>query len=248
MNLVCNTDLTTQGSVGQCECRRDMRWNTAEGECQFYLDVDCSSFTYETRPSPTILAAVGRANTAIQARPDSTTQEEALVRTETKQETLDNSLLSYMGQSASEADLREAFCRDVDAYSFEFDKNQVAGPRPGGPGGPRDEKPAKCDVLPQTACAVAYDSGTCSGGWKLVIPIGELRFRWFTSYWSYRNDMDTVGVRAGCTLTAYSDSSYNGDRIDIKATTIDRWVVFADHAEYKHMDSDIEFLRCVCRY
>ena len=26
-----------------------------------------------------------------------------------------------------------------------------------------------------------------------------------------------------------------------------RWVVFADHAEYKHMDSDIESLRCVCR-
>ena len=77
-----------------------------------------------------------------------------------------------------------------------------------------------------------------AGGWKLVIPIGELRFRWFTSYWSYRcldnfmfthaklclarNDMDTVGVRAGCTLTAYSDSSFNGDRVDIKATTHDR--------------------------
>ena len=71
-----------------------------------------------------------------------------------------------------------------------------------------------------------------------MIPIGELRFRWFTSYWSYRcldncmfthvmlrlarNDMDTVGVRAGCTLTAYSDSSFNGDRVDIKATTHDR--------------------------
>ena len=78
MNLVCNTDLTTQGSLGQCECRRDMRWNTAEGECQFYLDVDCSSFTYETQPSPTILAAVERANTAIQARPASTTLDEAL--------------------------------------------------------------------------------------------------------------------------------------------------------------------------
>ena len=37
-----------------------------------------------------------------------------------------------------------------------------------------------------------------------------------------RNDMDTVGVRAGCTLTAYSDSSFNGDRVDIKATTHDR--------------------------
>ena len=71
-----------------------------------------------------------------------------------------------------------------------------------------------------------------------MIPIGELRFRWFTSYWSYRcpdifmfthamlrlprNDMDTVGVRAGCTLTAYSDSSFNGDRVDIKAATHDR--------------------------
>ena len=99
-------------------------------------------------------------------------------RTETKQESLENSLLSYMGQSANEADLREAFCRDIDAYSFEFDKSQVAPVvpgGPGGPGGPRDEKPPNCDVVPQTACAVAYDSGTCSGGWKLVIPIGELR-------------------------------------------------------------------------
>ena len=67
----------------------------------------------------------------------------------------------------------------------------------------RDEKPDNCDVVPQSACAVAYDSGTCSGkkkgignflhnlfkgGWKLVIPVGELRFRWFTSYWSYRLD------------------------------------------------------------
>ena len=78
MNLVCNTDLTTQGSVGQCECRRDMRWNTGEGECQFYLDVDCSSFTYDPQPSSNILAAVGRANTAIQARPDTPTLEETL--------------------------------------------------------------------------------------------------------------------------------------------------------------------------
>lgn len=69
MNLVCNTNLTTQvskihisvslncldsikGTMGKCECRRDMRWNAAEGECQIYLDVDCSKFTYETKPSP----------------------------------------------------------------------------------------------------------------------------------------------------------------------------------------------------
>ena len=38
--------------------------------------------------------------------------------------------------------------------------------------------------------------------------------------------MDTVGVRAGCTLTAYSDSSFNGNRIDIRADTYDRWAIF----------------------
>ena len=65
MNLVCNTELTTQGSVGKCECRPDMRWNTAEGECQFYLDVDCSTFTYDTPPSANILAAVDRATASI---------------------------------------------------------------------------------------------------------------------------------------------------------------------------------------
>ena len=40
-----------QGTVGKCECRRDMRWNSAEGECQIFLDVDCSRITYDTRPS-----------------------------------------------------------------------------------------------------------------------------------------------------------------------------------------------------
>ena len=34
MNLVCNKDLTTQATVGQCECRRDMKWNTEALECQ----------------------------------------------------------------------------------------------------------------------------------------------------------------------------------------------------------------------
>jgi len=257
MNLICNTNLTTQGTIGKCECRRDMRWNAEGGECQLYLDVDCSSITYETQPSAGILAAVDRANTAMAGlnAPANTLAEDE-IRTETNQETLQKSLLSYMGDNPSQNDLKEAFCRDIDAYSFEFEPQNPVVPvagggnvvARGGHGGYRDEKPAKCDVVPQSACALAYDSSKCDGGWKLVIPIGELRFRWFTSYWSYRNDMDTVGVRAGCTLTAYSDSSFNGDRIDIKADGYDRWVVFADHAEYKHMDSDIESLRCVCKY
>ena len=42
-----------------------MRWNTEAGECQIYLDVDCSQFTYDTAPSSGILAAVDRANVAL---------------------------------------------------------------------------------------------------------------------------------------------------------------------------------------
>eukprot|EP00092_Neocalanus_flemingeri_P106556 GFUD01136724.1.p1 GENE.GFUD01136724.1~~GFUD01136724.1.p1 ORF type:complete len:712 (-),score=170.30 GFUD01136724.1:71-2206(-) len=248
MNLICNTDLTTQGNVGKCECRRDMKWNTQTGECQVFLDVDCSRITYETPPSAAIMSAVGRAEMAGISQVQGET--EPLGRTETMQESLSNSLLSQMdAKQASEADLREAFCRDVDSFSLEF--------QPSGPSQVvsrtalqpiRDERPPNCDVVPHSACAVAYDSSSCTGGWKLVIPMGELRFRWFTSYYTYRNDMDTIGIRAGCTFTGYSDSSFNGNRIDIKADSYDRWVVFADHAEYRHMDADIESIRCVCRH
>jgi len=61
MNLVCNTNLTTGGNLGKCQCRQDMKWNAEAGECQLFLDVDCSSITYESQPSKTILDAVERA-------------------------------------------------------------------------------------------------------------------------------------------------------------------------------------------
>ena len=57
---------------------------------------------------------------------------------------------------------------DTDDYSFEFDQpapastnlvSTVLNTTPGY----RDEKPEKCDVVPQSACAVAYDSGSCDG-------------------------------------------------------------------------------------
>merc|ERR1719365_424336 len=60
MNLICNTNLT-MGGQGKCQCRTNMRWNTKAGECQIYMDVDCSAITYDTPPSPTILEAVEKA-------------------------------------------------------------------------------------------------------------------------------------------------------------------------------------------
>ena len=41
MNLICNTNLTTNSDVGKCECRHDMRWNAEGGECQVLLNYHC---------------------------------------------------------------------------------------------------------------------------------------------------------------------------------------------------------------
>jgi len=238
MNLICNTNLTIQGT-GKCECRRDMKWNSQQGECQMYMDVDCSSITYETQPSQAILNAVEKAKSEV----DENLLGEVipLGRTESANESLATSLLTKMDtQTATDDELKEAFCRDIDSFSFEM--------QPGKAEPLVDERPSTaCSVVPRSACAVAYDSHDCSGGWKLVIPVGQLRFRWFTSYWSYRNDMDTIGIKAGCHIYLFSDSSFNGQSIRIDSYPgNDRWVVLGETAGYQHMDEDVESLQCIC--
>jgi len=172
-------------------------------------------------------------------------------RTESYQESLATSLLSKLdGKTTSEAELTEAFCRDVDSFSFEFER-QESPPRAvvsSRPQSPRisSNKPPLCAEVPRSACAVAYDSGDCDGGWLLPIAEGEQRFKFFSSFYTYRNDIDTVGVRAGCVLTAFEDSSFNGDQVTIRADSGDRWVVLAQTPGYEHMHEEIESVKCVC--
>ena len=90
-----------------------------------------------------------------------------------------------------------------------------------------------------------------------------------------RNDIDVIAVRANCTFTGYEDSSFNGAQMEMPAKNYDRfffqispfkttfayvavialftfivnyfrWVVLADSPEFKHMDEDIESLKCFC--
>jgi len=142
MNLICNTNKTIQNG-GKCECRTDMRWNEQTSECQLYIDVDCSAITYETKPSPVILEAVNKTldKIAESNQTDSTAAvigENVVNGTETDSvkvenatismspnETLSNSLLSSIDPAkTSEAELKEAFCRDIDSFSFEFAQPQ----------------------------------------------------------------------------------------------------------------------------
>jgi len=138
MNLVCNTNLTT-GDGGRCECRQDMKWNTEAGECQLYMDVDCSDITYDTKASPVILEAV---NKTLEKIAENNTTEVTTVATTTTttteansdlsgndttpissspDEALKNSLLTSIDvNKTSEAELKEAYCRDIDSFSWEF--------------------------------------------------------------------------------------------------------------------------------
>jgi type II secretory pathway pseudopilin PulG len=262
MNLVCNTNLTVQAG-GKCECKTDMRWNAATGECQLFLDVDCSAVTYDTPPAAAILEAVkkaeaeaaaaalakqqqqqqlatnGTATTAnvTAALPDFSFSETAdlppLNRTPTREESLATSLLTKIdAKKATEQELREAFCRDVDAYSFDLNTD--------------NGRPKLCAEVPPNACAVVFDSHDCSGGWKLVIAEGQISFPYFSSYWKYRNDIDTVGVREGCMFTGFSGTEYYGNKIVLRGEPRNSWYVLEEHAQYQHMENDIESIKCQC--
>jgi len=232
INMMCNTNLTVQ-TGGKCQCKPDMKWNEASGECQMFLDVDCSSITYETPPSKIILDAVSKAqaNNISAGPPDELGDINA---TPSIEQSLNSSLLSQLDSKAATAnEIKEAYCRDIDAFSFDFDVDP--------------QRPPRCDPVPSQACGIVYDSHSCSGGWKLIITQGEISFPYFSSYWKYRNDIDLIGVKAGCTLTGYSDTGYSGRKGTFKAPeNSEFWWVLEDYAEFQHLDSDIESIQCVC--
>lgn len=232
LNMVCNTKLTT-AEGGKCQCKPDMRWNKEGGECQMFIDVDCSAITYDTPPSKLITDAVAKAQ-AGGITPPSNEESPNLTRTPTIDESIGSSLLSQVDSAkATEAELREAYCRDVDSFSFDFNVD--------------DGKPPRCDSVPRTACGVVHDSGSCNGGWRLIITTGEISFPYFSSYWKYRNDIDLIGVKAGCTLTAFSSTGFSGQRGTFRADANDRWWRLNEYAEFLHLHEDIESIQCVCR-
>lgn len=229
INMVCNTKLTVQ-TGGKCQCKMDMKWNEAAAECQMFFDVDCSSITYDTPPSKFILDTVKQA----ESRGLRSGMQEESLRTPTIEESLGSSLLSQIDRDrATSAQLTEAYCRDVDAFSFDFNVF--------------DGKPPRCDPIPRTACGVVYDEHDCVGSWKLIITEGEISFPYFSSYYKYRNDIELIGVKAGCTLTAFSNTGFTNSRGTFRADANDFWWNLSEYAEFQHLDEDIESIQCICR-
>ena len=105
----------------------------------------------------------------------------------------------------------------------------------------------KCQSVTSPLCAIVYDDGECNG-WKLDIAEGEIMFKWWhpVNYW-YRNDIESVSVRQGCTFTGFDDSSLNGGSFTIRAGNADRHVTLADEDEYEDYDEKIQSISCICR-
>ena len=177
------------------------------------MDVDCSKFTYDTPASSLIQTAAEKAQREMNEMP-LIGEGVVLDRTETQEEVLSRSLLKHIDEkTASEDDILEAYCRDVDAYSFDLNDAQQQAQQQNNLalGAPRaqqtpmvgllnilktcfqlfckildPDRPPACQPVPRSACAVVYDEKNCASSWKLIIPMGELRFKWMSQYYAYR--------------------------------------------------------------
>eukprot|EP00092_Neocalanus_flemingeri_P047974 GFUD01054574.1.p1 GENE.GFUD01054574.1~~GFUD01054574.1.p1 ORF type:complete len:650 (+),score=133.34 GFUD01054574.1:3-1952(+) len=211
-------------------------WCGAEAKGRLESTIPCPDNSHPHlctyRPCP------GRSCPFKECRPAQEVTKDALDnRTETREESLANSLLVHIKDTKpKEKDLVEAFCRDVDSFNLAYQVKEVWRPS------------EYCAAVPSGSCAVVYDSHNCNGGWSMNITSGaQLRFEFFSLYLTYRNDIDTIGVKAGCTFTGFSGSSFDGVQKSISAGVTEKWVVLAEEEEYKDMNEDIESLQCVCR-
>ena len=85
--------------------------------------MDCSGFKYDTPPSQAVLDAANKTLEKIEenALPDVLVKNSSSNISASPNVTLENSLLSSIDpDTATKAEITEAFCRDVDSFSWEF--------------------------------------------------------------------------------------------------------------------------------
>eukprot|EP00088_Acartia_fossae_P031202 TRINITY_DN3212_c0_g1_i6.p1 TRINITY_DN3212_c0_g1~~TRINITY_DN3212_c0_g1_i6.p1 ORF type:complete len:143 (-),score=23.02 TRINITY_DN3212_c0_g1_i6:212-607(-) len=105
---------------------------------------------------------------------------------------------------------------------------------------------SSCTDVPSNLCARVYDDEDCKG-WELDVPEGRMNFRFFNPVWYwYRNDIESVSVRKGCSLTGFDDTNWTGQSATIVARSRDRHVNLDDEDEYEDLDEEIESLQCTC--
>ena len=90
-----------------------------------------------------------------------------------------------------------------------------------------------------------WDRGSDSKNFHFAF---QMMFKWWHPInFFYRNDIESVVVRAGCSFTGFDDSSLNGGSFTIRAGNSDRKVNLGDEDEYEDYDEKIQSLSCHCR-
>jgi len=168
--MICDTNKTIQDG-GKCECRQDQRWNVETGECQLWLDVDCSSITYDSKPSAVVLEAVNKTLDNLDEKNvsevdlDDPNKADNATLSASPNVTLSNSLLSSIdAKKATPEELKEAFCRDIDSFSWEFGKPERQRSYASGGSGVGAGKLAV--VISSLVLTISYFGGV-SFGWTL---------------------------------------------------------------------------------
>merc|ERR1719220_59378 len=79
-----------------------------------------------------------------------------------------------------------------------------------------------------------------------VEPGDQREFRYWSADWKYRNDADLVAVRAGCTLTAWTEVAFEGEKMILVGGSRDRWVVLAESQDFANFHENILSFQCRC--
>lgn len=65
---------------------------------------------------------------------------------------------------------------------------------------------------------------------------------WFKFVMS-RNDMESVGVKAGCSLTLYTEGHYGGERATAAGPL---WLVLEESPQFAIIHNNVASIKCLC--
>ena len=119
MNMICSAQKN-------CACRPDMKWNSETGECQIFMDVDCSDIDVNSEP----LTAVSN-NSVTTTKPETDAGfiealEDKNITDLTANDTLkDSGLVKLDVNNTTEVELKTEFCREVSQIAGRFEVSLI---------------------------------------------------------------------------------------------------------------------------
>ena len=112
--------------------------------------------------------------------------------------------------------------------------------------------PGKCPKVPHRLCAVAYDEPDCDKeDWTIPLDIPETNELDLGFFSDFRESIESVSVRAGCTLDMHDEGdlskSSNWATVTAPATTdLHLNLAKSKDKNIRDLEDDIESLKCTC--